>query len=167
MASSVLGIDATWRTYLFYRSVTIWGSSVSILSERKVDDWGSISGKDKALFCYPLCPGPLWGPPSLRSKGYRWSLPGGEAWHGRDADHSPHLGPRSRMSSSYYFSSSWRLHGGSGTALLYFNTCCYRWAAFRNTTIMGDLNVEIIITCIFIFGRSWNKWKRSTGERVT
>jgi hypothetical protein len=36
------------------------------------------------------------------------SFPGGKAWQGRDADHSPHLVPRSRISG--------RLHGGRGTA---------------------------------------------------
>lgn len=36
---------------------------------------------------------------------------------GRDAEHSPHLVPRSRMS-SYNSSPSWLLHGGSGPALL-------------------------------------------------
>jgi hypothetical protein len=39
-------------------------------------------------------------PPSL-SNGYRGPFPGGKARLGRDADHSPHLMPRSRMSRSY------------------------------------------------------------------
>jgi hypothetical protein len=40
---------------------------------------------------------------------------GGKSRPGREADHSPHLLPRSRMSMSYTFSLPWRLHGGSGT----------------------------------------------------
>jgi hypothetical protein len=35
----------------------------------------------------------------------------------------PHLVPRSRMSRSYIPLSSCRLHGGSGTVLLYFISC--------------------------------------------
>jgi hypothetical protein len=38
-------------------------------------------------------------------------FPGGKARPGRDADHSPHLVPRSRMSRSYTFSPHKRLHG--------------------------------------------------------
>jgi hypothetical protein len=37
-------------------------------------------------------------------------LPGGKAWPGRDADHSPHLVSRSRMSRSYTSSPPKRLH---------------------------------------------------------
>jgi hypothetical protein len=35
------------------------------------------------------------GQPSLLYNGYRSPFPGGKARPGRDADHSPHLGPRS------------------------------------------------------------------------
>jgi hypothetical protein len=47
------------------------------------------------------------------------SFPGCKARPERDADHSPQLVPRSRMS-SYFSSPSWRLHGGSGTAFFAF-----------------------------------------------
>jgi hypothetical protein len=42
---------------------------------------------------------------------------------GRDADHSRHLVSRSRMSSSYISSPPCRLHGSSGTILLWINVC--------------------------------------------
>jgi hypothetical protein len=42
---------------------------------------------------------------------------GGKARPGRDADHLPHLVPRSRMSGSYTSFPPCHLHGGSGTAL--------------------------------------------------
>jgi hypothetical protein len=40
---------------------------------------------------------------------------GGKAWPGSDADHSPHLVPKLRMSRSYTYSPC--VHGGSGTAV--------------------------------------------------
>jgi hypothetical protein len=46
-------------------------------------------------------------------------LPRGKTRPGRDADHSPHSVPRSRMNRTYFSSSPCRLHGGSGTDLLY------------------------------------------------
>jgi hypothetical protein len=46
------------------------------------------------------------------------SFPGGKARLGRNADHSPHLVPRSRMSRSYISSPLWRLHCVAGH--LYF-----------------------------------------------
>jgi hypothetical protein len=42
-------------------------------------------------------------------------FPGGKTRPGRDADHSPHLVPRSRMSRGYISSPPWRLHGDNGT----------------------------------------------------
>jgi hypothetical protein len=61
----------------------------------------------------------LWGPPSLLSKVYQGSIPGGKAQQGHDADHSPHLVLKSRMNRGYISSSLWCLHHGSGTALLF------------------------------------------------
>jgi hypothetical protein len=43
---------------------------------------------------------------------------GDKARPGRDADHLPHLLPMSRMSTDLLLF-SFRLHGGSGTSLLY------------------------------------------------
>jgi hypothetical protein len=49
------------------------------------------------------------------------SFPRGKERPERDAYHSPHLVPRTRMNRSYTFPLC-RLHGGSGTALLYIFT---------------------------------------------
>jgi hypothetical protein len=55
-------------------------------------------------------PNRLWGPPILLSNEYWGPLPEGKARPGRDADHSPHLVPRSRMITSYFSTSPKRLH---------------------------------------------------------
>jgi hypothetical protein len=47
-------------------------------------------------------------------------FPGGKAWPRRDADHSTHLVPRSKTSTSYVSFPPWRLVGDSWRALLYF-----------------------------------------------
>jgi hypothetical protein len=52
-------------------------------------DRGSIPGRGKEFFLYPLCPDRLWGPPSLLYNGYRGSFPRGKEQLGREADHSP------------------------------------------------------------------------------
>jgi hypothetical protein len=36
-----------------------WGSSVSIVSDYRLDDQGSIPGKGKGFFLCPLCPDQL------------------------------------------------------------------------------------------------------------
>jgi hypothetical protein len=59
-------------------------------------------------------------PPPIQWATGGGSFPGGKGRPGSDADHSPHLVPRSRMSRSYNSSPRRRLHGGSGTDLLYF-----------------------------------------------
>jgi hypothetical protein len=54
--------------------------------------------------------------------------PGGKAWPGRDADHSSHIVPRSRMSRSLTSSPPLHLHV-CVVGLLYLNIClilCYR-----------------------------------------
>jgi hypothetical protein len=50
---------------------------------------------------------------------YEKIFPAGKARPGRDADHS-HLVPSSKISRSCTSSPPCRLHGGSGTAFLYF-----------------------------------------------
>jgi hypothetical protein len=70
-------------------------------SDYRLEDRGSIPGRSKVFFLWLLCPGQLWGTPSLLSNGYRGSFPRGKARLRRDTDHSPHVVSRSRMSTSY------------------------------------------------------------------
>jgi hypothetical protein len=79
-------------------------------------------GRGRGFFLSPLCPDQLWDPPSVLSNGYRGSFLGGKVRPGRDADHSPNLVPRSRMSRSYISSPPWRLYGSNGTSLLFITT---------------------------------------------
>jgi hypothetical protein len=66
------------------------GSSVSTVSDHGMDERGLIPDKRRWFFLSPLRPDRLWRPPSLLSNGYRGGpFPGGKAWPGRDADHSP------------------------------------------------------------------------------
>jgi hypothetical protein len=86
--------------------------SVSIVSDYALDDRCSIPGRGKGFFFRPLRPDRLWDPPNLLYNGYRESFLGGKARPGRETDHSPHLVPRSRISSKSYTSSPpKRLHG--------------------------------------------------------
>jgi hypothetical protein len=55
--------------------------------------------------------------------GNRGPFSGGKARPGRDADHSPHLVPRSWLSRSYTSSPPSAFTACSGTALLYFTFC--------------------------------------------
>jgi hypothetical protein len=110
-----------------WKLIINWVSSVSVMSDYRLDDRGSIPGRGKGFFLQFLCPNQLWGPSSLLSSGYRGSCSEGKAQVGLDADHWPHLMPRSRMSSSYKSSHPWLLHGGSGTALLLTKAHYWQW----------------------------------------
>jgi hypothetical protein len=82
------------------------GSSVSIVSDCGLDDWGSIPDRGRRFFFYPLRQDRLWGPPSLLYNGYRGSFPRGVM-----LTTHPHLVPRLRMSRSYTSFHPKRLHG--------------------------------------------------------
>jgi hypothetical protein len=80
------------------------GSSVCIVSGYGLDDREievRCTVEVKGFFLLLLCSDQLWGLPSLLYNGYWGSFPRGKAPLGRDADQSPHLVPRSRMSRSY------------------------------------------------------------------
>jgi hypothetical protein len=89
------------------------GSSVSIVSDYGLDDRAigvrSLTGaKD---FSSILCVQAGFGAhPASCTMGTEDPFPGGKAQPERNADHSPHLVPRSRMSSSYISSPPKRLH---------------------------------------------------------
>jgi hypothetical protein len=87
-----------------------WGSSVSIVSGYGLDDRAievrfPAGEKDfSSILCVQT------GSPASCTMGTGGPFPGGKARPGRDANHSPHLVPRSRMSRSYT-SPPKRLHG--------------------------------------------------------
>jgi hypothetical protein len=78
-------------TFQVWISLMIAGVAQSVywLQTGRPGDRGSIAGRGKEFFLYPLCPDRLLGPPSLLSERYRGFFPGGKALPGRDADHSP------------------------------------------------------------------------------
>jgi hypothetical protein len=103
----------------YYRS---WGSSVSIVSDYRLDDraTGVRSPAEAKDFSCSLCVHTSSeAHPASCPLGTGGFFPRGKARPGRDADLSPHLVPRSSMSRSYIFSPPCRLHGSSGSALLY------------------------------------------------
>jgi hypothetical protein len=67
-------VNSTHLTFVQDRCRS-WGSSVSIVSDYRLDDRVSILGKGKGFFHSPPCPDRLWGLPSLVSKGYRGPFP--------------------------------------------------------------------------------------------
>jgi hypothetical protein len=67
----------------------------------------------------------------------------------RDADHSPHLVPRSRISRSYTFSYPWCLYGVAGQ-LYFFIRNLYedgdKWRALVNTV----MSIEVLYTLVVL-----------------
>jgi hypothetical protein len=120
------------HTYKFYLNVYFvwlsflnWGSSVSIVFDYRLDDRDSIPGRGKGFSC-SFCILSDSHPASC-TMGTGGPFPEAKTRPGRDADHLPHLVPRSRMSGSYISSPPWRAHGGSGTSPMPFRV---RYAVF-------------------------------------
>jgi hypothetical protein len=114
-----------------------WASSVSIVSDYRLDDRGSTPGEANYFFSSLCVQTGLEAQPSSCTMGTGGPFPGGKARQGRNADHSLHLLPMLRMSRSCT-STPWRLQGVvSGTALFCFNTFLKnRQRAFR---CIGDI----------------------------
>jgi hypothetical protein len=93
-----------------------WGSWVSIVSDYRLDDGGSISWISKGFSLYPLCPDQLLRPTQPPVHWVSGSFPGVKARPGSDAD--PHLVSWTKLCTNYISSPPWRSHGCSGTALL-------------------------------------------------
>jgi len=56
--------------------IRMWSTSVSIVSDCRLDDQGSIAGRGKGFFLKPLCPDLLWGPPAFYPGGTGSQFPG-------------------------------------------------------------------------------------------
>jgi hypothetical protein len=88
-----------------------WGSSVSTVSDYGLDDRGSIPDRGRGFFSSPCVQTGSGAHPASYPMGTWGPFPGDKAQPGRDADHSPHLVPRLRMSRRYTSSHPKRLHG--------------------------------------------------------
>jgi hypothetical protein len=95
-----------------------WGSSVSIVSDYRLDDRGSMPGRGKGFFC-SLC---IQSSSEVHPASYPMSTGcpflGVKRGRGATLTTHPHLVPRSKMNRSYISSSPWRLNGVAGQ--LYF-----------------------------------------------
>jgi hypothetical protein len=97
----------------------LWCSSVITVSDCRLDDRGSIPGRDKGFFPIASVFRPAMRLTQSSPMGTWGSFLGSTARPGSDADHSLNPVRRSRMIRSYIFSSPSRLHGGSGTNFLW------------------------------------------------
>jgi hypothetical protein len=64
------------------------GSSVSLVPEYRLNDWGLIPGRGKGFFFKPLHPDQFWDPQSLLYHGYWGCCPRGKLQPRSDTDHS-------------------------------------------------------------------------------
>jgi hypothetical protein len=122
---------------VFWR--TCWEHSASILSGYRLDDRAievRSPAEAKGFFLYPLCPDWLRGPPNLWTVGTGGLFPWAKAWLGRDADHSPILVPKSRMSRSYT-SPPRALIACGGTAL------AFSWELWISPYVAGDVSLSL------------------------
>jgi hypothetical protein len=122
MASEQLEQAFALQYYVCRWRVSESGSSGSIVSGYGLDDRviGVRSPAEAKNFSSSLCVQTGSGAhPASCTMGTGGPFPGGKARPGRDADHSPHLVPMSRMSRSYTSSPSSATMVCSGTALLF------------------------------------------------
>jgi hypothetical protein len=118
-----------WRNYqrkIFYQTYSISVVSRELsqysvwLRDKRPGDLSSIPDRGERIFPLASVSRPALGPiqPPVQ-----WvpggPFPGAKAQPGRDADHSPHLVPRSRMSRSYTSSPSSAFMACSGTSLAF------------------------------------------------
>jgi hypothetical protein len=111
----------------YFRS---WGSSVSIVSDYRLDGRGSIPGRGKAFtLCVQTSSEAHPASYPVDNKG-----PFPEVKCGRRVKLTthPHLVPRSIMSRSYTASPSWSLHGVAGH--LYFTLLSFNFPSFLSST---------------------------------
>jgi hypothetical protein len=148
-----------------------WGSSVSIVSDYRVDDPGTIPGRGKG-FSSSLCV--LTGSgahPASCTMGTGSPFPGGKARPGRDADHSPHLVPRSGMSRSFALiilpsatgSSKWsvpfRIPYWNFVCFPHFICACYMPGVSNNILFRHHLFSTVSLNYSLVL-RSWD-WHNS------
>jgi hypothetical protein len=87
------------------------GVAQSVVSDYRLDNQGSIHNRGKS-FSFSLCvQTSSEAHPASYPIGTMGTFPGCKAQLERDADHSPHLVPRSRMSRSYTSYPPCHLHG--------------------------------------------------------
>jgi hypothetical protein len=101
------------------------GSSVSIVSDYALDDWGSIPGGGQRIFPPSSVSRPALRPTQPPVQWVLGVLPRGKARPGVTLTIHPHLVPRSRMDRSYTSSPPSASMACSGTALLCFVICTW------------------------------------------
>jgi hypothetical protein len=140
--------DHIWRS---------WGSSVSIVSDYTLDDRATavrspVAAKD---FSSSLCvQTSSEAHPASCLMGTGDPFPGSKAWPGSYADYSPHLVPRSIMSRSYAIPPC-RLHGCSGTALIYLRPHLKRFWY----THAGSYPEVTFFFCLRVGGKVFGLWR--------
>jgi hypothetical protein len=95
---------------------------LSIVSDYRLDDRGSIPGRGKRIFPLASVSRPALRPTQPSFQWYRGSFLGGKAWPGWEAYHSHTSSVE--VNNEQELCLSWRLHGVYGTALprFYFLT---------------------------------------------
>lgn len=80
---------------MWFCCFTVFLHPVIVESDYGLDDSGSIPGRDKRVFLYPLGPDRLWGVPNFYPMGTGVFLPGVKRGRGVTLTAHPRLLPRS------------------------------------------------------------------------